>query len=179
MKWLFLVANSSRPFKTERGIVGRSGRAYNLYCLIKWNVCEQGTDVKRAHYLIVVFRPIVSSLNTYNYNLASYLVSILQPISTNQSTIKDFFSFADWAKIYKHICLDKLYALPDPPTMPRLILLLEFVTKKSHFTFHTTPNGHPWGYRNLPYFLYQANLAYDKVKLLSGVIDNRPRYNKM
>ena len=34
------------------------------------------------------FRPIVSSVNTYNYNLASYLVRILQPISTNQFTIK-------------------------------------------------------------------------------------------
>ena len=35
------------------------------------------------------------------------------------------------------ICLDKLYALPDPPTMPRSVLkgLLEFATKKSHFIF--------------------------------------------
>ena len=41
------------------------------------------------------FRPIVSSVNTYNYNLASYLVGILQPISTNQHTVKDSFRFAD------------------------------------------------------------------------------------
>ena len=36
------------------------------------------------------------------------------------------------------ICLDKLYALPDPPTLPRSVLkvLLEFVTKKSHFIFN-------------------------------------------
>lgn len=100
-------------------------------------------------------------MNTYNYNLASFHVNILQPISTNQSTIKDSFSFADWAKMYKHnnevmcsfdvsslftnipldetiqICLHKLYALPDPPTMPRSALkgLLEFATKKSHFIF--------------------------------------------
>ena len=35
------------------------------------------------------------------------------------------------------ICLDKLYALPDPPTMPRSVFkgLLEFATKKSHFIF--------------------------------------------
>ena len=34
-------------------------------------------------------------------------------------------------------CLDKLYALPDPPTLPRSVLkvLLEFATKKSHFIF--------------------------------------------
>ena len=99
---------------------------------------------------------------TYNYNLASYLVCILQPISTNQFTIKDSFSFADLAKTYNHnnemmcsfdvsslftnvpldetiqICLDKLYALPDPPTLPRSVLkvLLEFATKKSHFIFN-------------------------------------------
>jgi len=97
--------------------------------------------------------------NFYNCNLASYLVRILQPISTNQFTMKDSFSFADWAKAYKHhnemmcsfdvssqftnvplddtiqICLDKLYALPNPATLPRLVLkvTLEFATKKSHF----------------------------------------------
>ena len=33
------------------------------------------------------------------------------------------------------ICLDNLYALPDPPTLPRSVLevLLEIATKKSHF----------------------------------------------
>ena len=33
------------------------------------------------------------------------------------------------------ICLAKLYALPDPPTLPRSVLkvLLEFATKKRHF----------------------------------------------
>ena len=106
------------------------------------------------------FRPIVSSVNTYNYNLSSYLVRILQPISTNQFTIKDSFSFADWAKTFNHnneimcsfdvsslftnfpldetICLDKLYALPDPPILPRSVLkvLLEFATKRSHFIFN-------------------------------------------
>ena len=107
------------------------------------------------------YRPIVSSVNTYNYSLASFLVSILQPISTNQHTVKDSFSFADWAKTYKHnneimcsfdvsslftnvpldetihICLDKLYSRPDPPKLPRPVLrnLLEFAIKKSHFLF--------------------------------------------
>ena len=108
------------------------------------------------------FRPIVSSVNTYNYNLASYLVGVLQPISTNQRSVKDSFSFADWAKKYKHnngimcsldvcslftnvpldetidIALDKLYSLSDrPPTLPRAVLqkLLEFAAKKSHFLF--------------------------------------------
>jgi len=35
------------------------------------------------------------------------------------------------------ICLNKLYSLPEPPTLPRPALktLLEFATKKSHFIF--------------------------------------------
>ena len=35
------------------------------------------------------------------------------------------------------ICLDKLYALPDSPAIPRPVLkkLLDFATKKSHFIF--------------------------------------------
>ena len=35
------------------------------------------------------------------------------------------------------ICLDKLYALANPPGLPRLVLknLLLFATKKSHFVF--------------------------------------------
>ena len=116
----------------------------------------------KIHKVGCPYRPIVSSINTYNYNLASYLVNILKPISTNQHTIKDSFSFADWAKTYKptndsimcssdvaslftnvpldetiQICLDKLYCLPDPRALPRKVLrkLLEFATKKSHFNF--------------------------------------------
>ena len=38
----------------------------------------------KVHKAGCPFRPIVSSVNTYNYNLASYLVGVLQPISTNQ-----------------------------------------------------------------------------------------------
>jgi len=111
----------------------------------------------KVHKTGYPFRPIVSSVNTYNYNLASYLVGILQPISTNQHTVKDSFRFADWAKSYKHnngmmcsfevcslltnvpldetiqICLDKLHTLPDSPAIPRSVLkkLLEFATKKN------------------------------------------------
>ena len=107
------------------------------------------------------FRPIVSSVNTYNYNLTSSLVTVLKPISTNQFTIKDSFTFVDWAKSHKHnnetmcsfdvcslftnvpldetiqICLTKLYCLPNPPTLPRTVLkdLLEFATKISHYIF--------------------------------------------
>ena len=56
----------------------------------------------KVHKLGCPFRPIVSSINTYNYNLASYLARILQPISMNEFTIKDSFSFSDRAKTYNH-----------------------------------------------------------------------------
>ena len=35
-------------------------------------------------------------------SVASYLVGVLQPILFNQHSVKDSFSFADWAKKYKH-----------------------------------------------------------------------------
>lgn len=38
----------------------------------------------------------------HNYNLASFLVGFLKPISTNQFTIKDSCSFVDWVKSHKH-----------------------------------------------------------------------------
>jgi len=107
------------------------------------------------------FCPIVSSINTYNYNLASFLVGVLKLISTSQFTIKDSFSFVDWVKSHKHnnqimcsfdvcslftnvlldetiqIWLNKLYSLPEPPRLPQPVLktALEFATKKSHFIF--------------------------------------------
>ena len=56
----------------------------------------------KVHKASCPLRPIVSSFNTYNYNLASYLVGVFQPISTNQHSVKDSFNFADWAKKYKH-----------------------------------------------------------------------------
>ena len=97
----------------------------------------------KVHKTGCPFRPIVSSVNTYNYNLASYLV---QPISTNRYTVKDSFSFADWAKKYMHkngiMCsLDVSSLFTNVPArgntkhFSRVVLrkLLEFATKKSHF----------------------------------------------
>ena len=97
----------------------------------------------KVHKTGCPFRRIVSAVNTYNYNLASFLVNVLKPISTNQFTIKDSFTFVDWVKAHQHnneimcsfdvcslftnvpldetieISLTKLYSLPDPPSLPR------------------------------------------------------------
>ena len=38
-------------------------------------------------------RPILSAIGTYNYKLAKFLVPLLQPLTTNQFTVTDSFSF--------------------------------------------------------------------------------------
>ena len=40
-------------------------------------------------------RPILSATGTYNYKLAKWLDEKLKPLSTNEHTIGDIFSFAD------------------------------------------------------------------------------------
>ena len=41
-----------------------------------------------------IFRPIVSAINTPGYNLAKFLIHILEPLTDNEFTVKDSFSFA-------------------------------------------------------------------------------------
>ena len=41
-------------------------------------------------------RPIVSSIGAYNYKLAKFLVQLVQPLSKNEHSIKDTFTFAEW-----------------------------------------------------------------------------------
>ena len=40
-------------------------------------------------------RPIISSINAFNYNLAKYLCTILNPVIANDFTTKDSFSFVE------------------------------------------------------------------------------------
>ena len=41
------------------------------------------------------FRPILSGLQTPTYNLAKFLVPILNPLTKNEYTVKDSFQFAE------------------------------------------------------------------------------------
>lgn len=61
-----------------------------------------------VHKLGCPFRPIVSPINTYNYNLASYLVRILQLISTRKFTIKGSVSL--WTRPTRKTTTKKLCA---------------------------------------------------------------------
>ena len=40
------------------------------------------------------FGPILSAINTPGYNIATFLIPILEPLTHNEFTIKDSFSFA-------------------------------------------------------------------------------------
>ena len=46
----------------------------------------------------LTFRPIVSSIGTYNYKLAKYLGKLFNPIISSQHCATDFFSFAKKCK---------------------------------------------------------------------------------
>ena len=41
------------------------------------------------------FRPILSAINIPRYNLAKFLIPILEPLTHNEFTVKDSFSFAE------------------------------------------------------------------------------------
>ena len=49
-------------------------------------------------------RPILSAIDTLNYNLAKFLVPILQPFAVGQYSVKDSFAFVSEIKAYKTDC---------------------------------------------------------------------------
>ena len=115
----------------------------------------------KTHKMGVPLRPIVSCVGTYSYNLAQYLVELLQPFSHNSFTVKDSFAFAkevttcssfpfmasfDVTSLFTcvpleeviNICLDKLFA--NTNTMnnlnrTQLYKMLSFTLKQNHFLF--------------------------------------------
>ena len=46
------------------------------------------------------FRPILSAIGTPPYKLAKFLVPILEPLTTNEYTVKDSFTFAEELKSF-------------------------------------------------------------------------------
>ncbi|PFX28620.1 hypothetical protein AWC38_SpisGene6667 [Stylophora pistillata] len=64
-------------------LVQRGSRLAHLYCLPK------------THKETLAMRPILSSTGSYNYKLAKWLDEKLKPLSTNDHSIGDTFSFAD------------------------------------------------------------------------------------
>ena len=117
----------------------------------------------KIHKDNVPLRPIVSSIGTYNYNLAKFLVTLLQPISKSQFCIKDSFAFAreiqnaqsipfmcsfDVKSLFTNvplletidICVQKLFQhqndLVHGMSSSEFRYLLLSATKDSHFLFN-------------------------------------------
>ena len=49
-----------------------------------------------------LFRPIVSSIGTYNYQLVKYLCNLLTPAISYDNCTKDSFTFADEIQKIRH-----------------------------------------------------------------------------
>ena len=108
-------------------------------------------------------RPILSACNTPNYNIAKYLVKLLTPLTTNQFTIKNSYTFAqNITNISSHnrtmhsfdieslftnipltetidICLDKIFSNTNTFhnfTRKQFKTLLELATKETYFIFN-------------------------------------------
>ena len=70
-----------------REIYPTGSHAIRLYSLPKLH------KVKDPKTVTPPFRPIVSSIGTYNYNLAKYLCSLLKPHISSEFCATDMFSF--------------------------------------------------------------------------------------
>ena len=108
------------------------------------------------------FRPILSALQTLTYNLAKFLVPILDPLTKNEYTVKDSFHFAediceqdpslsmgslDVDSLFTNIpldetidiCINQLFENTDTVegfTKSELKQLLCLATKESYFIFN-------------------------------------------
>ena len=65
-----------------------------LYYLI-WFQDEASTVRKIVTDGLPPFRPILSAIGTPTYALAKFLVPMLEPLTTNEYTVKDSFTFAE------------------------------------------------------------------------------------
>ena len=116
----------------------------------------------KTHKDNVPLRPIISSIGTYNYSLAKFLVRMLQPVSKGEFCVKDSFSFArevralpsipymcsfDVKSLFTNvplvetidICVSKLFQNNDSVhgfTRNEFKQLLLFATQQSHFLFN-------------------------------------------
>ena len=52
----------------------------------------------KTHKAGLPLRPMLSALKTFNYNAAKYLVKMLNPLTTNEYTVKDSFTFVNELK---------------------------------------------------------------------------------
>ena len=115
----------------------------------------------KIHKKDTPLRPIISQIGSYTYNVAKFLVPILKPLTVNEYSIKDSFSFAhellainkgnymtsfDVVSLFTNIplmetiniCLDRLFVNQDKLcgiSRDNLRKLILFASKENHFMF--------------------------------------------
>ncbi|XP_037802991.1 uncharacterized protein LOC119597485 [Penaeus monodon] len=74
----------------------KSSISVNTYNLLMTSGSRPGTlyGLPKVHKANIPLRPIISSIGTFNYNVAKFLVPIIAPITTNQYTIDNSTFFA-------------------------------------------------------------------------------------
>ena len=141
-------------------IYPRGSGIARIYGLPKIHKLDNLEDKDNVNQKLKV-RPIISSIGTYNYNLAKFLTKKLTPYIPNEYTAKDTFSFVkelndieftdkylisfDIVSLFSNIPLDETIKLsvdillknePDLKiNREELTRLFEFATAESHFLF--------------------------------------------
>ena len=83
-------------------------------------------------------RPIVSSIGTFNYNLARFLCDLLSPLVPNDYSCKDTFSFVSQIK---NANLSKKFIVSyDVTSLLTIIPLQETIDIAINFIFNHNPN---------------------------------------
>ena len=82
--------------------------------------------------------PIVSSIGTFNYNLARFLCDLLSPLVRNDYSCKDTFSFV--SQIKKSNLSKKFIVFYDVTTLFTNIPLQETIDIATNLIFNHNPN---------------------------------------
>ena len=87
---------------------------------------------------ILTFRPIVSSIGTYNYNLAKFLTDMLDPVVPTEYCAKESFSFCK--EIQKLSSSNKFMNSYDVFSQKKLIPLKEIIDRAINLIFDQYPD---------------------------------------
>ncbi|XP_063590046.1 uncharacterized protein LOC134766927 [Penaeus indicus] len=89
---LYLEEKLKRLLRTIKSSIGE-----NTYNLLSTSGSRPGLlyGLPKVHKHNLPLRPIISSIGTFNYNTAKFLVPILSPLTTNQYTIENSTAFTN------------------------------------------------------------------------------------
>jgi len=107
--WLNYIVNLEKKLRDHFNILKSDGKITKDECLNIWPI---GTKpgilygLPKVHKPVIdntpKFRPILSAINTPVYKLAKFLVPILSPLTVNDYTVKDSFTFAKEVVNFDH-----------------------------------------------------------------------------